>query len=171
MTTATNHTSDTLNSGKIVSVRGSVVDVWFENKLPPIYTLLHTGKNKQISIEVLSQLNDNTVRGISLNPTQGLARGMMVETNEKQLTVPIGKNIMGRMFDVFGNTIDHLESLPAGERRNIHQSPPSLNNRAVKSEVFETGIKAIDVLVPLNVAERLDYLVVQVLAKLFCLQR
>jgi len=150
LTTPTNHTTDILNSGKIVSIRGSVVDVWFENKLPPIYTLLHTGKDKQISIEVLAQLNDNTVRGISLNPTQGLARGMTVETNEQQLTVPIGKNIMGRMFDVFGNTIDHLEPLPAGERRNIHQSPPSLNNRAVKSEVFETGIKAIDVLVPLE---------------------
>jgi F-type H+/Na+-transporting ATPase subunit beta len=150
LATLTNHTNGILHQGKIVSIRGSVVDVWFENKLPKIYTLLHTGTNKQIAIEVLAQLNDNTVRGIALTPTQGLARGMTAETDEKELTVPVGKNILGRMFDVFGNTIDHLEQLPQGERRNIHQPPPSLIDRAVKSEVFETGIKAIDVLIPLE---------------------
>jgi F-type H+/Na+-transporting ATPase subunit beta len=141
---------NTLVSGKIISVRGSVIDVWFENNLPPVYTLLHSGKDKEISIEVLAQLNDHSVRGIALNPTQGLARGMVVETNEKELTVPIGKEIMGRMFDVFGNTIDHLEALPKGERRNVHQSPPPLSKRSTKSEVFVTGIKAIDVLIPLE---------------------
>src|SRR5664279_3005151 len=136
--------------GKIISVRGSVVDVWFDDNLPPIYTLLHSGKDRQIAIEVLTQLDDHTVRGISLNPTQGLARGMAVETKGKQLTVPIGKEIIGRMFDVFGNTIDHLPPLPKGERRNVHQQPPPLSERSVKSEIFETGIKAIDVLVPLE---------------------
>ena len=141
---------NTLTYGKIISVRGSVIDVWFENKLPNIYTLLLTGKDKQIAVEVLTQLDDNTVRCISLNPTQGLARGMLVETEGKELTVPIGKEIIGRMFDVFGNTIDHLPPLPKGERRNIHQQPPPLSDRSVKSEIFETGIKAIDVLVPLE---------------------
>ncbi|MDQ6813289.1 MAG: F0F1 ATP synthase subunit beta, partial [Bacteroidota bacterium] len=145
-----NNTSDKVRYGKIISVRGSVVDVWFDNNLPPIYTLLHTGKDKQIALEVLTQLDDNTVRGISLTPTQGLARGMDVETEGKQLTVPIGKKIIGRMFDVFGNTIDHLPPLPKGERRNIHQQPPQLSDRSVKSEIFLTGIKAIDVLVPLE---------------------
>lgn len=144
------NTADKLYYGKIISVRGSVVDVSFDNHLPPIYTLLRSGKDKQVSIEVLSQLNDHSVRGIALNPTQGLARAMVVETDGKELTVPVGKNIIGRMFDVFGNTIDHLEPLPKGERRNIHQSPPPLSKRAVKSEVFETGIKAIDVLIPLE---------------------
>ena len=99
------HISNPLNQGKIISVRGSVVDVWFENNLPSIYTLLHTGKDKQIAIEVLVQIDVHRVRGIALTPTQGLARGMMVETDGKQLRVPVGKNIMGRMFDVFGNTI------------------------------------------------------------------
>lgn len=144
------HKDNSLNCGKIISVRGSVVDVWFENNLPPIYTLLHTGKDKQIAVEVLTQLDDNTVRCISLNPTQGVARGMAVETEGKELTVPIGKEIIGRMFDVFGNTIDHLPPLPKGERRNVHQQPPPLSDRSVKSEIFETGIKAIDVLVPLE---------------------
>ncbi|MEO6831264.1 MAG: F0F1 ATP synthase subunit beta [Chitinophagaceae bacterium] len=136
--------------GKIISVRGSVVDVSFDSNLPPIYTLLHSGKDKEVSIEVLSQLDEHSVRGIALNPTQGLARNMVVETKGEELTVPIGKNIIGRMFDVFGNTIDHLDQLPKGERRNIHQSPPPLAKRAVKSEIFETGIKAIDVLIPLE---------------------
>ena len=144
------NTNVAINYGKIISVRGSVVDVAFENDLPPIYTLLHAGKDKLVSIEVLAQLDDHSVRGISLNPTQGLARGTVVETDGKELTVPVWKNIIGRMFDVFGNTIDHLEPLPKGERRNIHQSPPPLSKRSVKSEVFETGIKAIDVLIPLE---------------------
>ncbi|MEO5978869.1 MAG: F0F1 ATP synthase subunit beta [Chryseolinea sp.] len=136
--------------GKIISVRGSVVDVRFQNNSPSIYTLLRCGKDNEIAVEVLAQLDDHTVRGIALSPTQGLARGMAVETDGKELTVPVGSNILGRMFDVFGNTIDHLDPLPKGERRNVHQSPPPLSKRAVKSEIFETGIKAIDVLIPLE---------------------
>lgn len=139
-----------MNYGKIISVRGSVVDIWFEHNLPAIYTLLHSGKDDAISVEVLAQIDEHTVRGISLNPTQGLARGMSVRTEGKQLTVPVGKQIMGRMFDVFGNTIDHLPPMDKTERRNIHQSPPPLANRSVKSEIFQTGIKAIDVLIPLE---------------------
>jgi len=140
-----------LNSGKIISVRGSVVDVWFEDNIPPINTLLHTGDNKEAAIEVLNQLDEHQVRGIALTPTQGLSRGMQVVTDGKELTVPVGKEIMGRMFDVFGNTIDHKEKLPTNmERRNIHQTPPPLAKRSTKSEIFITGIKAIDVLIPLE---------------------
>jgi F-type H+/Na+-transporting ATPase subunit beta len=139
-----------LKTGKIISVRGSVVDAWFEGYLPSVYTLLHTGKNKEISIEVLAQLDANTVRGIALNPTQGLSRGMLIETDGTQLRAPIGKSILGRMFDVFGNTIDHKEELTDIKWKNIHQSPPTLAERSTKSEVFLTGIKAIDVLIPLE---------------------
>lgn len=148
---APTHKNSSQNTGKIISVRGSVVDVWFENNLPPIYTLLRTGKNNQIAIEVLTQLEAHRIRGIALTPTQGLARGMAVETDGKQLTVPVGKKIMGRMFDVFGNTIDHDKPLSSEvEWRNIHQSPPPLAKRSTKSEIFVTGIKAIDVLIPLE---------------------
>jgi len=139
-----------LHLGKIISVRGSVVDISFDNNLPSIYTLLHAGEHKKIAIEVLAQLDNHHVRGIALTPTQGLARGMVVESEGKQLTVPVGKMIMGRMFDVFGNTIDHEQPLHDMEWRNIHQSPPPLSKRSTKSEVFETGIKAIDVLIPLE---------------------
>jgi F-type H+-transporting ATPase subunit beta len=139
-----------LNHGKIVSVRGSVVDIWFEKNLPPVNSLLHSGKNNEVAIEVLSQIDDHRVRGIALTATQGLARNMAAETEGTPITVPVGNRILGRMFDVFGNTIDHLQPLPAGERRDIHQLPPPLSKRSTKSEIFETGIKAIDVLIPLE---------------------
>lgn len=136
--------------GKVVAVRGSVVDIWFKSNLPSINTLIHTGAKREIAIEVLAQLDKHHIRGIALTPTQGLARGMEAENSGKQLTVPVGKEILGRMFDVFGNTIDHHAPLPKMTWHNVHQNPPSLANRSTKSEIFETGIKAIDVLVPLE---------------------
>jgi F-type H+-transporting ATPase subunit beta len=144
------YTTNQLNYGTIRSVRGSVVDIYFDHHLPAIYTLLRCGKDKDIFVEVLAQTDEHTVRGIALNPTQGLARGMSVSTDGQQLTVPVGNQIMGRMFDVFGHTIDHLPVMEKSERRSIHQLPPPLDERSVKSEIFLTGIKAIDVLIPLE---------------------
>ena len=138
------------NLGIVVSVRGSVVDVRFNGDLPPIYSLLRTGPEERISIEVLMQLDDRHVRGIALNPTQGLARGMTVRDTDGPLKVPVGKNILSRMFDVFGKAIDRQSAPTDVEWRSIHQAPPPLAKRSTKSEVFETGIKAIDVLVPLE---------------------
>ncbi len=137
-------------TGKIVSVRGSVVDISFEDHLPPIYTLLKTGSNDQVPIEVLSQLDSRRVRGIALTPTQGLARGMVVKNSEGPLMAPVGKGIISRMFDVFGNTIDRGGPIQDVEWRSVHQNPPPLEKRSTKSEVFETGIKLIDVLIPLE---------------------
>ncbi|WP_367754232.1 F0F1 ATP synthase subunit beta [Flavobacterium sp. WC2430] len=144
------HKNKSSHCGKIISVRGSVVDVWFENNLPSIYTVLHTGKDKQVILEVLTQLDVNRVRSIALTPTQGLARGMEVETTGEQLTIPVGKEIMGRMFDVFGKTIDKKPPIKATEWRSIHQVPPQLSKRLTKSAIFVTGIKAIDVLIPME---------------------
>lgn len=138
------------NIGKVISVRGSVVDVGFEERLPPVYTLMLAGKENQISIEVLSQLNSGSVRGIALTPTQGLARGMPVTDTNGPIKVPVGKGIFSRMFDVFGRTIDRQGELTDVNWRSIHQDPPPLNKRSTKSEIFETGIKLIDVLVPLE---------------------
>ena len=138
------------DTGKITSVRGSVVDISFEHSLPPVYTLLKAGKDEKISIEILSQLNAHKVRGISLNPTQGLARGMIVRSTNGPLKAPVGKGIISRMFDVFGNTIDRQGDLSDVQWRSIHQDPPPLGKRSTKSEVFETGIKLIDVLIPLE---------------------
>ena len=141
---------DESNYGKIISVRGSVVDVWFEQDLPAIYSVLYAGADRQVTIEVMTQLDEHTVRGIALNPTQGLARGMQIETQGKQLSVPVGKEIIGRMFDVFGKTIDQGPTLHGMAQRSIHQLPPPLSKRSTKSEIFLTGIKAIDVLIPLE---------------------
>jgi F-type H+-transporting ATPase subunit beta len=138
------------NPGVIVSVRGSVVDVRFDEHLPPIYSVLRTGAKKQIVIEVLAQRDARHVRGIALTPTQGLARGMAVEDTGGPLKTPVGKAVLSRMFDVFGNTIDREAVLSGVQWRSVHQAPPALMRRSTKSEVFETGIKVIDVLVPLE---------------------
>jgi F-type H+-transporting ATPase subunit beta len=138
------------NLGAVVSVRGSVVDVRFEKHLPPIYTLLRAGRDDAIAIEVLAQIDLHRVRGIALTPTQGLARGMVVQDTGGPLLAPVGHSILSRMFDVFGNAIDR-EAAPSDLRwRSVHQAPPPIAQRSTKSEVFETGIKIIDVLAPLE---------------------
>jgi len=139
-----------VNHGSVVAVRGSVVDVHFERDLPPIYTLLRTGDEGRIAIEVLAQRDAHHVRGIALTPTQGLARGMSVQDTGGPLRAPVGKGVLGRMFDVFGNVIDHGPALEGVEWRSVHRDPPALTQRSTKSEIFETGIKVIDALVPLE---------------------
>ena len=138
------------NVGTVVSVRGSVVDIRFNKHLPPIYSLLRAGIEGQIAIEVLSQLDAHRVRGIALTSTQGLARGMAVEDTDGPLLAPVGKEILSRMFDVFGNAIDRQPAPSDVEWRSVHRAPPSLARRSTKSELFETGIKVIDVLMPLE---------------------
>ena len=139
-----------VNVGKVISIRGSVVDVYFDTLLPPIRSLLYTGSDNQIAIEVFSQLDTHRIRGIALTPTQGLARGMSVEDTGKPLQAPVGKEILSRMFDVFGNTIDQKPALKNVEWRSVHNEPPALDKRSTKTQVFETGIKVIDVLMPLE---------------------
>ncbi len=138
------------NPGSVVSVRGSVVDVRFERRVPPIHSLLRTGADRQIVIEVLAQRDAYHVRGIALTPTQGLARGMAVEDTGGPLKAPVGKGILSRMFDVFGDAIDREAPPTDVEWRSVHHDPPPLARRSTTSEIFETGLKAIDVLVPLE---------------------
>jgi len=149
-TNGSNERAPPANRGTVMSIRGSVVDVQFEHHLPSIYSLLHAGENAQIVIEVMTQLDARRVRGIAMTPTQGLARGMVVEDIGLPLRAPVGKAIISRMFDVFGNAIDHLPTPADTQWRSVHRAPPSLSERSAKSEIFETGIKAIDVLVPLE---------------------
>jgi F-type H+-transporting ATPase subunit beta len=142
--------TDSPNLGLIVSVRGGVVDVRFHRRLPPIFSVLHAGSEGKIIVEVMAQLDATRVRGIALTPTEGLARGMQVEDSGKSLEVPVGQEIMSRMFDVFGSAIDRKPAPQNVQWRTIHHKPPPLSERSTKSEIFETGIKAIDVLVPLE---------------------
>jgi len=138
------------NRGTIASVRGSVVDVHFAGVLPSIYSVLRAGDQGQVVIQVLAQLDRHRVRGIALTPTQGLARGGTVEDTGGPLKAPVGKNILSRMFDVLGNPIDRKAAPAKVQWRTVHCAPPALAQRSTASEIFETGIKVIDVLVPLE---------------------
>jgi len=142
--------SGAVNLGAVLSVRGSVVDARFEERLPPIHSVLRAGPDMRIVIEVLEQRDARTVRGIALTPTQGLARGTRVEDHGEPLKAPVGKAILSRMFDVFGNVIDRGPALTGVEWRSVHRAPPPLARRSTVSEIFETGIKVIDVLLPLE---------------------
>ncbi len=139
-----------LEEGVVTAVRGSVVDIRFEGRLPAIRTLLRAGDNGAIAIEVLTQTDAHHVRGIALTPTQGLARGMPVTHTGGPLMAPVGKAILSRMFDVFGHAIDRQEEPQGISWRSVHREPPPLIHRSTRSVVFETGIKIIDVLVPLE---------------------
>ncbi len=136
--------------GKVISVRGSVIDVQFDERLPELYTKLQAGEDGKIIIEVVSHLNTEIVRGIALTPTSGLARGSTVINTGNTLQVPVGQRLLGRMFNVFGDAIDGQKALSGGEWRSIHQASISLSQQSTKSEILSTGIKIIDVLAPLE---------------------
>lgn len=138
------------NKGTIISVRSSVVDALFPDRLPALNGVIRTENGKPVVIEVLSHLDTKTVRGISLTSTQGLALGAEITDTGQPLKVPVGKELLGRVFNVFGETIDRGSELSELERRSIHGSPVSLARQTTVSELFVTGIKAIDVLTPLE---------------------
>jgi F-type H+-transporting ATPase subunit beta len=137
-------------TGSVIAVRGGIVDVRFPGQVPPIQSLLRTGKKGEVAIEILSQLDARHVRGIALTPTQGLARGMPVTDTGGPLRAPVGKATLSRMFDVFGNAIDGEAQPRDVQWRTVHHASPPLARRSTRSEIFETGIKIIDVLMPLE---------------------
>jgi len=138
------------NVGTILSVRGSVIDAHFSRNLPTIRNVLRAGDDGHVLIEVNTQLDAETVRGVALTPTQGVARGSAVYDTGGPFRVPVGQRLLGRMFNVFGNTIDEAEAVTGGEWRSIHADPVPLTQQSTVSEIFETGIKAVDVLAPLE---------------------
>jgi len=135
------------NTGTVVSIRGSVIDVRFPDKLPQIHNQLTAGS---VVMEVLIHLEPDVARCIALVPTQGLARGATVIDTGHPLMVPVGEQLMGRVFNVFGSTIDNKGEVKANQWRSIHQKPVPLSAHTTTSEIFDTGIKAIDVLAPLE---------------------
>ncbi len=141
--------TDRPHLGRVVAVRGSVVDVRFDTGLPPIHTVLKADEGR-IVLEVLAQRDGQQVRAIALTSTHGLARGDTVSDTGGPLTAPVGKHILSRMFDVFGNAIDRQPGPLEVQWRSVHRAPPPLASRSTHSEVFETGIKVIDLLMPLE---------------------
>ncbi len=143
------------NIGRIVQVIGSTFDAEFsEENLPEIYNALRIEdeyKGVKISLvgEVQQHLGGNRVRAVALGSTDGLVRGMKVKDTGKPLQVPVGKETLGRVFNLIGDPIDGRGPIEAAEYRPIHRDPPEFANLSPKTEIFETGIKVIDLLTPL----------------------
>lgn len=136
--------------GTVKAVRGSVIDVLFPDRIPSLFHVLKAGSNQEIVIEVVSHLDANTVRAVALTSTRGLARGSPVVDTRQPLKAPVGDRVLGRVFDVLGRVIDRKEPVAGGEWRSIHSPPVPLVRRSTSSEIFVTGIKAIDLLAPLE---------------------
>ncbi|MFP4528204.1 MAG: F0F1 ATP synthase subunit beta [Candidatus Kapaibacterium sp.] len=141
---------DIENTGHVSRVRGSIVDVRFSHKLPEIRNLVRAGDNKEIVIEIILHLDRQKARGIALTPTQGLSRGDPAIDSGHPLEAPLGDAIMGRVFNVFGEPIDKQGEIGDVPRKSIYQRRKPISEQSSKSEIFATGIKAIDVLSPLE---------------------
>ncbi|NTV52125.1 MAG: F0F1 ATP synthase subunit beta [Candidatus Firestonebacteria bacterium] len=147
-----------MSDGKVVQVIGAVVDAEFPHgKLPPIYQALkiegsytHSGKTVPIdvTIEVQSHLGDDTVRGVAMSSTDGVARGMKVVDLGGAISVPVGRGTLGRVMDVLGNPVDKLGPIPAEKHHPIHRPKPEFVDQDTTVKLLETGIKVIDLLAP-----------------------
>ncbi len=139
-----------LGRGVVCRVRGSVVDARFPLSVPEMHHELRAGIQGEIVVEVVNHLDAHTIRGIALTPTAGLARGMPVIDQRRPLQVPVGSRLLGRAFDVFGQTIDRGEPIAGGLWRPILRPPVPLINQVTSIEPFLTGVKVIDVLAPME---------------------
>ena len=140
------------NQGKIIQIMGVVVDVEFDDgSLPEIYEALTVERGQQtITLEVAQHLDQQTVRTISLQNTDGLRRGQVVTATGAPISVPVGEDTQGRMFNVVGEPIDGREIAKSAKRAPIHRQPPALTEQSNKTEILETGIKVIDLIAPLT---------------------
>ncbi len=139
--------------GKIIQVLGPVVDVEFESYLPAIFEALDinfevNGTQKSLVLEVAAHLGGNRVRAIAMDMTEGLVRNQAVKARGKMIEVPVGEEVLGRIFNIVGESIDNLEPLKPSLTWPIHRKAPSFEQQSTKTEMFETGIKVIDLLAP-----------------------
>ncbi len=136
--------------GKITQVIGPVVDVYFENDLPAIFDALivEASKDKTVTLEVALHLGDHVVRTIALEPTEGLKRDLVVEATGAPVQVPVGKAVLGRIFNVLGDPIDDGKPVGDAPKLSIHRPAPEFHELSSEVEILETGIKVIDLLAP-----------------------
>jgi len=143
-----------MNTGKVVQVIGPVIDVRFPDEIPAIYNALTVGIDsgdgqvKQVVCEVQQHLGDDKVRAVAMDSTDGLARGVEVVDTGVAMTVPVGEQTLGRLINVTGDTIDHGEQLVDVERWPIHRPAPDFESLDPTDDVFETGIKVVDLIAP-----------------------
>ena len=133
--------------GRVVAVRGGIVDAEFAQGGPQINDLLYAGA---VPLQVMTFVEGGAARCIALGPVHGLGLGTPVRATGGPVRVPVGEGVLGRMLDLFGVPIDGLPAPEAAERRSIHRAPPPLADRVLRAEVLETGIKAIDLLAPIE---------------------
>lgn len=136
-----------LKTGRVVKIRGGVVDVRFEGYAPRIQELLRVG---HIALEVAALLNDGVVRCIALAQVRGLGLGAEVQATGAPIQVPVGEAVLGRMLNVFGESLDGKPNPATHLKHPIHRMPPPLEQRVVQGQVLETGIKALDLLSPIE---------------------
>jgi F-type H+-transporting ATPase subunit beta len=138
------------NIGRITEIVGPVVDVRFQqDQIPSILNALHVKlDNRVVVLEVLQHIGDNRTRCVAMEATEGLARGLEVEDTGKPISVPVGQEVLGRMFSVTGNAIDNRGAFTAKEYASIHRAAPGFEEQKPATEVFETGIKVIDLIAP-----------------------
>ena len=138
------------NTGTILEIKGVVLDVRFGDDLPGIYNALEITRPDGTTLvaEVQQLLGDNKVRAVALDTTDGLSRGTEVVDTGAPISVPVGEATLGRIFNVLGQEIDEAGPVPQGEKWPIHREPPAFDNLTTTVEIFETGIKVIDLLAP-----------------------
>ena len=142
-------TKSKLKQGTVVQIVGVVVDIEFGDHLPAIYNALRVDlKDRVLMLEVAQHLSQNTVRAIALSSTDGLSRGIAVEDTMAPITVPVGDATLGRMFNVIGEPIDGKPAPKNFKTASIHRDPPALVEQSGKVEIFETGIKVVDLISP-----------------------
>ena len=138
-----------MSSGRIVQVIGAVIDVEFDREaVPNIYDALNVD-GKELVLEVQQQLGDGIVRTIAMGSTEGVKRGLQVANTGNALSVPVGMETLGRIMDVLGNPIDDKGPIGEKERMPIHRAPPSYEEQAASVELLETGIKVVDLIMPI----------------------
>ena len=139
------------NKGKVIQIIGPVVDIRFsEQELPSLYNAIEIFHNdKKLVVEVAQHVGDDVVRCISMGSTDGLVRGIDAINTHAAISVPVGREVLGRMFNVLGETIDEKGDIDASVQRNpIHRLAPTFKEQQTTSEILETGIKVVDLLCP-----------------------
>ena len=138
-----------MSTGTIVQVIGAVVDVEFpRDAIPSVYDAL-TLEDRDLTLEVQQQLGDGVVRAIAMGSSEGLKRGLAVDNTASPITVPVGEKTLGRIMDVLGNPIDKAGAIGEDERLPIHRDPPTFEEQSPTTELLETGVKVIDLIMPI----------------------
>ena len=138
-----------MSTGNVVEIIGAVVDVQFpRDAMPKIYDALKI-EEKGVTLEVQQQLGDGVVRTIAMGSTDGLRRGLAVANTGCPISVPVGQKTLGRIMDVLGRPIDQAGPIGEDKRMPIHRLPPLYEDQATATEILETGIKVIDLIMPI----------------------